>query len=544
MVTGESAGKSAGDKAAVAAQADSDMTTPATSDIMAGKASGYSWYVLGVLVFIYMLNFIDRQIISILANDIKADLGLTDADLGFLYGTAFAVFYALFGIPFGKLADSWNRTWLMTMGLALWSAMTALSGLAQNGVMLAAARLGVGIGEATASPSAYSLISDWFPKKMRGTALAIYSAGLYLGGGISLAIGGLIVEQWNAANPGGGVFGLVGWQVAFMAVGIPGLLLAVWVFTLREPVRGAIDGLPTQPSAKPFAGFVQELFAIIPPFTLFSAARVGGRTLAINIVAAAAIALIAFGLIAATGSVLQWVAVAIGYYAIVSWADTLRKRDPAAFKLIWGTPAFLYTIMGYGCVAFISYSISFWAAPYAERVLGESKSVIGWYIGGGGAAGGFLGVIIGGRVSDWLRERNPAGRILVVAFGLLAPAIPVVIAFTTKDVTLFYVLNFVISLFGSSALGAAAATTQDLVLPRMRGTATATFFLATTLFALALGPYLAGYVSFKAEDLSIGIMSVLIAVPLGTVMLFMAYRLVPKAESSLLERAAAVGEPV
>ena len=105
-----------------------------------GKASGYSWYVLSVLVIIYMLNFIDRQIISILANDIKADLGLTDADLGFLYGTAFAVFYALFGIPFGKLADSWNRTWLMTLGLSLWSAMTALSGLAQNGVMLCMSR--------------------------------------------------------------------------------------------------------------------------------------------------------------------------------------------------------------------------------------------------------------------------------------------------------------------------------------------------------------------------------------------------------------------
>ena len=512
--------------------------------LIEGKASGYSWYVLSVLVIIYMLNFIDRQIISILANDIKADLGLTDADLGFLYGTAFAVFYALFGIPFGKLADSWNRTWLMTLGLSLWSAMTALSGLAQNGVMLAAARLGVGIGEATASPSAYSLISDWFPKKMRGTALAIYSAGLYLGGGISLAIGGLIVERWNAAHPSGGAFGLVGWQVAFMAVGIPGLLLAIWVYSLREPVRGAIDGMPTKPVQKPFTGFVQELFAIIPPFTLFSAARVGGRTLLINIASAAIIALIAGGLVYITGSVLQWIAVAIGYYAIVSWADTLRKRDPAAFKLIWGTPAFLYTIMGYGCVAFISYSISFWAAPYAERVLGESKSVIGWYIGGGGAMGGFLGVIIGGRVSDWLRERNPAGRILVIAFGLLAPVVPILIAFSTSNIALFYTLNVVISLFGSSALGAAAATTQDLVLPRMRGTATATFFLATTLFALALGPYLAGFVSTRAENLSTGIMSILVVVPLGAIMLALAYKMVPKAEESLLERARNVGEPV
>src|SRR6187549_3817131 len=117
-------------------------------------ASAYAWYTLGVLMLVYMLNFIDRQILSILANDIKADLSLTDADLGFLYGTAFAIFYALFGIPLGRLADSWNRARLLAAGLALWSLMTVLSGLARNGTALAAARVGVGVGEATANPCA------------------------------------------------------------------------------------------------------------------------------------------------------------------------------------------------------------------------------------------------------------------------------------------------------------------------------------------------------------------------------------------------------
>ena len=168
------------------------------------RVSSYSWYVLGILVLVYVLNFIDRQILSILANDIKRDLGLTDADLGFLYGTAFAVFYALFGIPLGRLADSWKRVRLMTVGLALWSLMTAASGFARNGASLAAARVGVGVGEATASPSAYSLISDLFPQRMRGTALAIYSSGLYLGGGLSVLFGGEIAERWNAAWPHGG----------------------------------------------------------------------------------------------------------------------------------------------------------------------------------------------------------------------------------------------------------------------------------------------------------------------------------------------------
>ena len=156
------------------------------------KVPAYSWYALSVLVLVYVLNFIDRQILSILANDIKADLNVEDDYLGFLYGTAFAIFYALFGIPLGKLADSWHRVRLMTIGLGLWSLMTAASGFAKNAAMLSGARVGVGIGEATASPSAYSLISDWFPARLRATALAIYSSGLYVGGGISLVIGALV----------------------------------------------------------------------------------------------------------------------------------------------------------------------------------------------------------------------------------------------------------------------------------------------------------------------------------------------------------------
>lgn len=504
----------------------------------------YSWYALGVLVLVYVLNFIDRNILSILANDIKADLGLTDADLGFLYGTAFGVFYALFGIPLGRLADSWHRVRLLTVGLALWSMMTAASGLAKNGLALGAARIGVGVGEASASPSAYSLISDWFPKKMRGTALAIYSAGLYIGGGISLLIGGLIVEGWNNAYPDGGPMGLVGWQAAFMAVGIPGLLLAIWVLTLREPIRGAMDGLPQSKVDRPFRGFATELFAVVPPFTFISAAQRGVGALAINVSAALVIGVAAWLLGTVTGNMQQWGAIGIGYYAVFSWAISLRHRDLPAYQLIWGSPAFLYTILGYGMVAFASYSVSFWAAPYAERVLGASKAVLGFWIGGGGALGGFMGVIIGGRVSDWLRERNPGGRLLVIMFGVLAPVIPLIIAFTTENVALFYFLNFILSLFGSSALGAAAATTQDLVLPRMRGTATATFFLSTTLVGLALGPYMAGQVSTVTGSLSLGVLSMLVAAPIGTVLLIMAYRTVPEAERTIVERARAAGEPV
>ena len=504
----------------------------------------YSWYALAILVLVYVLNFIDRNIISILAEDIKADLGLGDDQIGFLYGTAFGVFYALFGIPLGKLADNWHRVRLMTAGLAIWSAFTALSGFARNFAMLSVARIGVGVGEATASPSAYSLISDWFPKRMRATALAIYSSGLYLGGGVSLLIGGAIVERWKAAYPvaAEAPLGLAGWQAAFIIVGLPGLVLSALVFTLREPLRGESEGIITAASPDPFRGFFKELIAVIPPLTLIGAAQAGSRGIMINLLGAIVVAGGAYAMIQLTGSMEQWIAVGIGYYAIFSWATTLQRRDAPTFRLIWQTPAFLTTILGYGMVAFMSYAASFWAAPYAIRVLGEAQSVAGWWIGGPGALGGFLGVILGGRAADWLRARNPAGRLFVVAFGLVGAAPFLFVMFTTKDPTTFYIAAFMQSLTGSSALGAAAATMQDLVLPRMRGTATATFFLSTTLVGLALGPYMAGQVSAMSGSLSTGGLSLLVAVPIGLVMLAVAYRNVPKAERTVVERARAAGE--
>jgi MFS family permease len=188
----------------------------------------YSWYALFVLVIVYVINFVDRQLLTILAVDIKHDLDITDAQFGFLYGTAFGVFYALFGIPLGKLADRVSRTWLLATGLTLWSTMTALSGLSRNFWQLGAARIGVGVGEATAGPCSYSLLSDYFPANRRATAIAIFSSGIYMGGGLSLYIGTTIAGGWNASFPEGArPFGLAGWQAAFLAVGLPGLLMAL-----------------------------------------------------------------------------------------------------------------------------------------------------------------------------------------------------------------------------------------------------------------------------------------------------------------------------
>ena len=537
----------------VTVEGESNNVVVQTPESPSPEASSYSWYVLVVLVVVYILNFIDRQILSILAVDIKADLGLTDADMGFLGGAAFAVFYALFGIPLGRLADNWSRVKLLSIGLAMWSIMTALSGFARNQVELTMARMGVGVGEATASPTAYSLISDYFPKRQRATALAIYSSGLYIGGGVSLFLGALIVQSWDAAYPQGGPLGLVGWHAAFVAVGIPGILVGLWVATLREPVRGAMDGLVAPSHPAPFRAFANDLSMIVPPFTLWGAWQRGPAALAINVATGAAIATFAYWMIQLTGNLPQWSAVSFGYYAVFSWASTLRAKDPATFRLIWGTPAFVCTTIGYGLVALAAYALAFWSAPYAETVLGLPKKELAGILGGSGALSGFLGVIIGGAVADKLRKKNPAGRVLVIILGVLGPIIPIGIGFTTDNATLFYLMNFVAGMLGATALGAAAATTQDLVLPRMRGTATAAFFLGTTLVGLSFGPYMVGQISDLAGtmvdgklvgNLRVGILSLIAVAPIALALLIAAYRTVPKAEQTIVERARDAGEPV
>lgn len=515
------------------------IDAPAAEHRTDDSVPAYSWYVLSVLVVVYILNFIDRQILSILAVDIKRDLELTDGQLGFLGGAAFAVFYALFGVPLGRLADRWHRVRLLTIGLVLWSAMTAVSGLARNYASLSLARMGVGIGEATASPTAYSLISDYFPPRKRGTALAIYSSGLYLGGGVSLLIGAKISQNWNEAYPGGGIGGLVGWQAAFLAVGVPGLLLALWVASLREPARPPVEKTDAR---HPLIDFLIDLSMLLPPLTFIHAALRGPVAFLINVLMAAAMIGLALGMTELTGNFPQWSSIAFGYYAVFSWAATLRRHDPATFALIWGTPAFICTALGYGLVSLGAYALAFWSAPYAETVLKLPKDELAFVLGGSGALSGFLGVILGGRLSDWLRVRNPSGRILVIIFGIAAPVIPIWIGFTTENAALFYIMNFLAGMFAATALGAAAATTQDLVLPRMRGTATASFFLATTLVGLGLGPYMVGQISTLTGSMRTGVLSLIGVAPISLALLIYAYRVLPKAEATIAERARAAAE--
>ncbi len=375
---------------------------------------GYANYVLFVLTLVYVFNFIDRQILSILAEDIKRDLGLADAQIGFLYGTAFAVFYAIFGIPLGRLADIWVRKSLISVGLFFWSLMTALSGTARGFGSLAGFRIGVGVGESSASPAAFSMLGDYFPPRLRATAVAIYSSGVYIGAGSRpLPRRAHRRQLERRRTPAGGApFGLAGWQAAFFAVGLPGILMALWVRTLREPVRGQSEGLAVPPThPHPFRELFRELGAVLPPLTLWTLAKngAGARGILINLALAAVCAGGAWTLISILGSAPQWIAMGIGLYAFFSWLQGIALRDRATFSMIYRSKAIVYGEIGFAWLAFVGYGFNFWTPPFFQRVHGVSVQQAGIVLGLSGALAGLLGVSGGGMLSDRLRRTRPRG---------------------------------------------------------------------------------------------------------------------------------------
>ena len=213
--------------------------------------------MLGMLLLVYTFNFIDRQIIGILAVPIKAELALTDTQLGALGGLAFALFYTALGIPIALLADRRSRTWIVTSALLLWSGFTALCGLATGFWQLFLCRLGVGVGEAGGVAPSYSLIADYFPSAQRGRAMAIYSLGIPIGSASGVVLGG-----WIAST--------VDWRTAFFVVGLSGIAIApLFRFVVREPVRGRFD----RQIAKAPAASIRSVFAHVarkPSFWLLS----------------------------------------------------------------------------------------------------------------------------------------------------------------------------------------------------------------------------------------------------------------------------------
>lgn len=505
-------------------------------------ATARAWLSLTLLIVVYVFNFVDRQILAILATQVKADLRITDAQLGFLYGTAFAVFYSVFGIPLGLLADLGSRRSLIGAGLAFWSGMTALSGFARTFPQLALARVGVGIGEASASPAAYSLLSDLFPKRQRATALALYSSGIYIGAGLGLFIGGLIVNRWDAAySQGGAPLGLAGWQAAFLAVGLPGIILTPLVLAIPEPVRGAREGLLAPAPARSFAAAFEELLSLMPPTSWIVLRRRGGPVGA-NLAAALVIGLLASGLSAWTGNWTQWTALGFGALVALTYAQQLRVSDPPAYALVFETRALALATLGFSFLAFNGYSISFWVPSFYVRYHGMSAAEVGGVIGAISSLGGLVGVTLGGLLADRWRRISPAGRLWVGLANALVPAPFFIGSLFAGTAFVSLALFTVVQVAAALWLGAGISTVQDLVLPRMRARASAVFLLFVTLIGLALGPYVVGRLSDLFADLRLAMLAGLVTNLIAAALFLVASRTIAADEATREDRARSAGE--
>jgi MFS family permease len=291
----------------------------------------YTRYALGLLLVVYIFNFLDRQVVAILLQAIKKDLGLSDTQLGAFSGIAFAFLYSTLGIPIARLADRSARRSIIAGALFVWSGMTALQGLATSFWALLAARVGVGVGEAGCSPPAHSLISDLFEPKRRATALAVYALGIPLGGAIGLAGGGWLRETFD-------------WRTALVIVGLPGVALALLVrLTLREPTRGYWEGGRAHGPQPPLA----EVAAVLRARRAFVHMAIAGALHALYGYGAAAFNPAFFervhaltpleigywlGLVAATTGVL-------GTFLGGWLTDRLSGRDPRWYAWLpgWGT---------------------------------------------------------------------------------------------------------------------------------------------------------------------------------------------------------------
>lgn len=309
----------------------------ATTTAGAKTASGYRYLVVWILVGVYTLNFLDRQLVSILAEPIRKDLKLTDTELGMLGGIYFAAFYTFFGIPVGWLADRAKRIWIMSGACALWSLFTMGSGAAANFVQLAIMRMGVGIGEAGGSPPSYSLISDYFPAKERGTGLAIYSLGVPLGSMLGAALGGGIAAKF-------------GWRAAFYAVGAPGVLMAlVMLLVIKEPKRGGLDALsdgqaehaPPPPLLAAVGSYFADRTLLLVALSSGLSAFVGYAALNWNAPFLMRVKGMSLGQVAAYYSLVLGITGVIGTFAAGWIADKLGHRDRRWYAWL---PAVTFTL--------------------------------------------------------------------------------------------------------------------------------------------------------------------------------------------------------
>ncbi len=457
------------------------------SDTAANPAlkPGYRYYVLAVLVLVYMLNFLDRQIIGILGPKIIEEFGLTDTQFGLLGGLAFASVYSTLAIPLAWVADRKSRVWIMTGALAVWSGFTALCGVAQNFTQLFLARMGVGVGEAGGVAPAYSLIADYFPPHQRARALSVFAFGIPTGMAAGTLVGGLLAVAYD-------------WRVSFIVVGLIGLVVAPLLrLTVRDPQRGATD-------IKRAASEVADQLA--------DAAKPGsaGR------VAAAIMALVAaagIGLFVVQGLTSgDWTRGQVwgfgGLLALVIAASLWIARTTAG--VVMPKPSFWLLALGAASSSVCGYGVAGWLPSFFMRSFDLSLGQVSWYYAGIALIGGLIGIWMGGFIADRLGRRGKGAYPLVPAIAFLISAPCFILAMNTPWlIDLFMpggasqstslVLAFLIFLIPTGLnlawLGPITAAVQHLVPAPMRTTASALFLLLNNLLGIAVGFYYFGWMS-------------------------------------------------
>ena len=501
-----------------------------------------AWFALGVLVLANVLNYLDRFIVSILAQAIKVDLKLDDAELGFLLGTAFAVFYSIVGIAMGGIADRLPRKKVMAFGLLLWSGMTAMGGLATSFGTLAIARIGVGVGEASANPCSQSLAADIFPPQRRALAMALLLSGVFIGSAAALIIGGWFLENWSSACssvPFAFACGIAPWQAALFGVGLPGIPLALLVLAIREPAR------PKREEGSATYFVLREFAAALPPFTVLTTYRLHGVAgMMRNLLFAAAITVVSTLLVLLTGDVAQWAAFGLGVYAVVTWGQVQSYRDKPLFRLTFGDPTFVMGISATALVACIGGAVSTWSAPYAMRTFHLSPMEIGASLGVVHTVGAILGVILGGVLTDRWKQRDLRAPLGMTAITLLGTVVFIPLMLFAPGIQGFLAFYFCLSVVSSLWSGGIAAMVQDLVIQRMRGSAAACFSLVSIVVASGTGPYWAGKMSTVTGSLTTGMLSLLVLAPFALVLLWLTARRLPyETVEARMARAVAAGEP-
>jgi MFS family permease len=387
--------------------------------------AGYRNLVLALLLAAYTFNFIDRTIVATIGQAIKVDLKLTDTQLGLLGGLSFAVFYTVLGLPIARLAERFNRVSIIAAALVVWSGFTMACGAAANFTALLALRVGVGVGEAGCSPPAHSLISDYFEPKRRASALSVYAFGIPLGAMIGSVAGGWLAKSF-------------GWRVAFMAVGAPGLILAVVLkLMVREPPRGGAEAVERPIGAEDVAAHVEP-----------------------------------------DGP--GWLRREIGELLAVAGQ-------------LFGSWPVLNMVLGITLTSIGGYGVGQFSAPYFIRAFGLDYATVGLIFGLIGGFSSGLGTLAGGLVSDRVSRYGARWYALTPAIGL-AIATPIyLLAYTRPDWRVAALILLVPGIFHYTDLGPTFGVVQNVVEPRRRATATAVLFLFLNIIALGGGPLLTGW---------------------------------------------------